>query len=406
MQEVPPVTPDFLMENQDKPAIVGIVVTAIVATLVVLGRLYARLIVVKKMGADDWLAAVSLALFLVSFGLMIALILYGSGRHMAYVRLLPNDIQLLTQELDFYAHIIYAAQLYTCRLSGLAFYRRLSQRHNKLLLAITAGTVFITAAFLPQIFLIVFHCSPVTALWPYTWQPEFERYTCMQWGIVYATNSAISVGGDLVVFAIPIAIIAVLKADRKKKMKLSAILLPGVVTIAISITRLYLVYRGGWVNLDGSWYYNPQLAIQNAEMACTMIALSIPGLKPLFGSLFSHIRAPSSGKSTNPLSKPPTGGASGVYGLSTIGKGGVTSANVSVGPRRGDGWERAESETDVEMYAEAVKERRSGEVYGAGMGGGDARRGLGGLGGIVVGRDFKVEVNRSDDSLLELKTGR
>lgn len=147
---------------------------------------------------------------------------------MAYVRILPNDVQLLTQALDYVAHLIYAAQLYFCRLSGLAFYRRLSARHNKLLLSCTLGTIFITAAFLPQIFLIVFHCSPVTAWWPYEWQPEFANYTCMLWGIVYATNSALSTACDLVVFAIPVGIIAVLKADRTKKIKLSFILLPGV----------------------------------------------------------------------------------------------------------------------------------------------------------------------------------
>lgn len=50
----------------------------------------------------------------------------------------------------------------------------------------------------------------------------------MQWGIVYATNSALSTACDLVVFAIPVGIIAVLKADRMKKIKLSFILLPGV----------------------------------------------------------------------------------------------------------------------------------------------------------------------------------
>lgn len=54
------VTPDFLMENKDRPAIVGIIITAVLATLVVMLRLYARVIVVKKVGADDILAAISL----------------------------------------------------------------------------------------------------------------------------------------------------------------------------------------------------------------------------------------------------------------------------------------------------------------------------------------------------------
>lgn len=147
---------------------------------------------------------------------------------MAYIRILPNETQNLTEVLDWVGHIIYACQLYVCRLSGLAFYHRLSERHNSLLMSIYIGAGFITAAFIPQIFLLVFHCQPVTGLWPYEWQPEFPQYTCMLWGVVHATNSALSVSCDLVLFGIPIAIIYLVRATVKQKLILSAVLLPGV----------------------------------------------------------------------------------------------------------------------------------------------------------------------------------
>lgn len=192
-------------------------------------------------------------------------------------------------------------------------------------------------------------------------------------------------------------------------------------TIGISITRLYLVVRGGWVNLDGSWYYNPQLAIQNAEMAATMIALSVPGLKPLFGSWFAHIRAPSSGRSHNvtPFGRSGKSGADGfasvgtstnqqLYGLNVINPnshhhhesphGVGTRTNVIGAADSATTWENAESLSDGESTTGGVP---------AGAGGGDGRYGRGDMrahGGIVVGRDFKVEVNGSDDSLLEAKS--
>jgi hypothetical protein len=50
--------------------------------------------------------------------------------------------------------------------------------------------------------------------------------------------------------------------------------------IIISSLRLYLVVKGQWL-ADGSWFYCPMLAIENAEIGGTLIALSIPGLKPL-----------------------------------------------------------------------------------------------------------------------------
>lgn len=72
----------------------------------------------------------------------------------------------------------------------------------------------------------------------------------------------------------------------------------GVSVIAISITRLVFVIEGQW-NADQSWackssihstYFqtnislsdNPMLAIEVSEIGATLIALSVPGVKPLF----------------------------------------------------------------------------------------------------------------------------
>jgi hypothetical protein len=58
--------------------------------------------------------------------------------------------------------------------------------------------------------------------------------------------------------------------------------------IIISAIRVWLVVEGQW-NSDGSWAYNPMLCIENAEIAGTLTALSVPALKPVFGNIFSHL---------------------------------------------------------------------------------------------------------------------
>lgn len=88
--------------------------------------------------------------------------------------------------------------------------------------------MFLVAGYIPQICLIVFHCKPVTALWPNYFQPNVNDYVCLPWVILYATNSSISILSDLILFIIPIIIIFKLKATTTKKLALSAILLPGV----------------------------------------------------------------------------------------------------------------------------------------------------------------------------------
>jgi hypothetical protein len=48
------------------------------------------------------------------------------------------------------------------------------------------------------------------------------------------------------------------------------------------MARIYLVCLGQW-SADNTWYYDPQLAIEMSEIGATLIALSLPALKPLFG---------------------------------------------------------------------------------------------------------------------------
>lgn len=156
----------------------------------------------------------------------------GSGRHIEYIQyVLDNSTTNLTEIYDFVAHLIYTTTLYTCRLSGLFFYQRLCSQHTKLLLSIKFAFVFMTLAYIPQMLLIIFHCLPVTGLWSYAWQPEFPDYTCIDWSKVYVTNSGVSLVSDLVVFAIPAALISIFKGDKIMKLKLSLVLFPGIMYV-------------------------------------------------------------------------------------------------------------------------------------------------------------------------------
>ena len=60
--------------------------------------------------------------------------------------------------------------LLVCRLSDLAFYHLLCELHDRLSLAIKCALLLLIAAYLPQMCLIIFHCKPVTGLWPYPWE--------------------------------------------------------------------------------------------------------------------------------------------------------------------------------------------------------------------------------------------
>ena len=161
--------------------------------------------------------------------LCVILINLGSGRHIEYIQYVLTESQTnITESLDFVAHLIYTSALFVCRLSGLTFYYRLCGQHDKLSIAVKCTVVFLIAAYIPQICLIIFHCRPVTGLWPYAWQPESPNFVCLSWGIVYSVNSALSLTCDILLFAIPAAMIKSLKVSKRRKIQLSFVLFPGV----------------------------------------------------------------------------------------------------------------------------------------------------------------------------------
>ncbi|KAK5072263.1 hypothetical protein LTR70_009891 [Exophiala xenobiotica] len=275
------VTAEYLNESRDQPALTGIIFVTALTSIMLIARCLSRIFLLRRFGWDDGLAFLSWLLFIPFVVLCIILIRLGSGRHYEYIQYVLNlDTVNETEALDFGAHLLYTISLVICRVSGLALYAAICKQHHTYVWAIRGVAGVIILAYLPQIFLLVFHCVPVTALWPYDWQPESNNHTCLTWGLVYSVNSAVSLFSDLLLYGIPVVMIWNLTLSRKRKVQLACILLPGILVIAISIARLVLVIRGQWL-ADMSWSYNPMLAVEVSEIGATLISLSIPGVKPL-----------------------------------------------------------------------------------------------------------------------------
>ncbi|KAK1973393.1 hypothetical protein LZ30DRAFT_789579 [Colletotrichum cereale] len=284
---VPPdVSLAYLEEDRDTPSMNASIFMFALTLVVVNGRALSRLYLRKVFGIDDILAVISMAMFIGFVPLCIILINIGSGRHFEFIQfVMTQSILDETEILDFTAHLIYTSALLFCRFSGLAFYHRVCGVHSRFLLAIKGAAFFLLAGYVTQMLLIIFHCLPVTALWPYEWQSQFTDYKCLPWGFVYGINSAVSLLCDFVLFGIPIAMLRMLDMTRKRKIQLACILLPGILVVAISVARLILVINGQW-QPDQSWIYSPLLAIEVSEIGATLIALSIPGIRPLATELF------------------------------------------------------------------------------------------------------------------------
>ncbi|TDZ16691.1 hypothetical protein Cob_v010197 [Colletotrichum orbiculare MAFF 240422] len=280
----------YLDEDRDTPSMVASITVYALTFVIVIGRAFSRYFLRKRFGVDDILAVTGMAMFTGFIPLCIILINIGSGRHFEYIQyVMTQDTLEDTEILDFTAHLVYTTALLFCRYSGLAFYFRVCGGvHTGFHRSIKGLGAFLFVGYLAQIFLIVFHCLPVTALWPYEWQVQFIQYKCLPWGFVYGMNSAISLLFDFVLFGIPIAMLRMLAMTRKRKIQLACILLPGTLVVAISVVRLILVINGQW-QPDQSWIYSPLLAIEVAEIGATLIALSIPGIRPLVDEAYNIV---------------------------------------------------------------------------------------------------------------------
>lgn len=176
------ITAAYLEQSRDEGAITAIIVLTVLATIVLLLRWTSRVFLMNSFGLDDGLALLSYALFITFVALCFVLIGEGSGRHIEYIQfVLTYEETNQTEVNDYVAHLIYTTALFVCRLSGLAFFHRLTLRHQPLLRAIRLAGIFLVCAFLPQFFLILAHCNPVTGLWPYAWQPNSNDYKCITW---------------------------------------------------------------------------------------------------------------------------------------------------------------------------------------------------------------------------------
>ncbi|KIN03282.1 hypothetical protein OIDMADRAFT_178902 [Oidiodendron maius Zn] len=88
---------------------------------------------VSRLGVDDAFAGFSMLLQVAFIALAGFLIDLGTGRHLQYIEYVLTPSQTEKSEvLNFSAHLIYTTALFVCRLSGLAFYRRLCELHETL----------------------------------------------------------------------------------------------------------------------------------------------------------------------------------------------------------------------------------------------------------------------------------
>ncbi|KAI0886272.1 uncharacterized protein GGS22DRAFT_126785 [Annulohypoxylon maeteangense] len=273
-------------------------------------RLRAHLLQQSKLGPDDWLTLVALALA-ISY---CCLVLYGSfhasiGQDLSTIT--PDEYTNYQKHLYFgviLAHLSYGF----VKLAVLQFYKRIFAVASFVLYAnviISIVILFMIAATFTQIF----------SAWPiYNWWTLGETYT-INYGAFLTSFAAIDLALDIAILSLPIPIINSLHMNRRRKLLLLGVFWMGFFCVVATTVRLYFGYKlsqagSGRPVSDEEFSY---VSVNNViwaelESCCSIIAGCLPTYGPLirsfsftefFTSIFNSLLSSVKRKSVNQSSK-------------------------------------------------------------------------------------------------------
>ncbi|KAF1831226.1 hypothetical protein BDW02DRAFT_591285 [Decorospora gaudefroyi] len=301
--------------------------------LVVGARLWARAIIQRNAGLDDW---IMLAAMIPTIALTITVCLaterYAFNRHIWDV--LPT-LYVSQRKVTFALYLLYIVAGSSIKISILLFYRRLDSRSitrtfRILTLLNIAGIALFTIAFVLVLFL---SCDPMAAFWQrFDLETQIRGdYTFHCWvdeGADLLSASIISAVQDAIAAFLPTFLYWNLQIPRRQKVALGAIFALGYVVCVVAGVRSYYVWRTFDFRLyDSTWESWPAWLLCVIEIQLGAICASAPALK-VFLSHYFRLAATRYGSRSG-------GAAGGTAGASSLRKGGYwwrsTGASRSLG---------------------------------------------------------------------------
>ncbi|KAJ4297315.1 hypothetical protein N0V88_004233 [Collariella sp. IMI 366227] len=274
-------------ESRAGVPIAVVTITLTTATTAVALRTYARAVMIRQFGADDWAAVVALILALGS-GIMVASnTLYGQGRHLAVV-----DKTLLWKYFrTFYISIVlYNGSLTATKLTFLLQYYRILGSTGRMRIVIISAFVFVAMWSVSQLLVTIFNCTPIHRFWL-----RETPGTCIPNLPFWYYNAAGNIVTDIIVFVLPLPVLTRLNLRKGQKLGLIAVFCLGFFTCAISVIRIqYLKLSSDvtWDNVNSSCW-------SIGELCSGITCACLPTLRPLISPCLPGMRSHSEESNNN-----------------------------------------------------------------------------------------------------------
>ncbi|EOD45288.1 Integral membrane protein [Neofusicoccum parvum] len=275
-------------DNKGPGAVATTVTVTCIASVIVLVRLWIRMVLVRASGWDDWIITIAMAGIA---GMTITIsqqVKWGLGRHI-------EELDEHMQERLFFCFwlsiIFYNIGLGMTKISIIMQYLRIFATTRVMRVACLAVMTFTVLYTLEAIILSIFSCTPVDRFWQ-----RSKPGTCVNFKALWFTHAALNIFSDVMIISLPMPVIRGLNVPKKQKFALMGIFALGAFGCVTSILRLRSLYAVA--DSTDTSYDNVDAAVwSNVEINVAIMCASLPTFKALVKRLFPHVL------STDPASR-------------------------------------------------------------------------------------------------------
>ncbi|RBR14214.1 hypothetical protein FVER53590_07719 [Fusarium verticillioides] len=278
----------------DRQGLVIIVWTCFtIATLFISLRLSVRWLQNRRFLADDywitwaWLCTLTMAILQTEQMDSLWYMTYLQAGRVAYdpIELESHRIQITRWQFPIIK--LFWIILWSVKASFLALFYRLVQPFPAIRRCWYAVAVFAAAALIVCIICSILTCSPPSNYFQGSCDSPREQWR-QSFNVIFSTT--VDVATDLMIMALPIAVLPSLQLDIKKKIGLGIVFSLGIIIISVALVRMSKVIVGNQVDLVG-------LAIWGAvETATALVVGSLPALKGLLNRSIKRYATSRSGR--------------------------------------------------------------------------------------------------------------
>ncbi|EFQ34309.1 CFEM domain-containing protein [Colletotrichum graminicola] len=263
-------------ESQTTTVLAILITVFSIASVAVGLRLVAKNMA-KTWSLDDALIISALALCIAPVTFIILMVTKGFGTHL--YDLGPGDLSDILRLL-YAAEIVYVIVLLLAKLSLVVFYLKIFVVKTfriasySLIGFLLVGQVVIG-------FLTVFSCHPIEKFW----NRDIHTGGCLDVNQLAYANSALAIIQDLIILALPIAMLPGLQMNLNKKISVAMVFLLGSVGFISTIIRLQVLSVFG-NSIDPTWDYAPVVWWTTVELGVVIVCACAPMIRNLIEKVF------------------------------------------------------------------------------------------------------------------------